>query len=131
MFENHAVRPALILHINGIKPIVCVVCSTEHRGDDWEDFPNIKIERPLKKDDHKLPNDSHVALNRYRYLKDDSIEIMSKIGEINTGNLNDIKREFIKLNVVKDKLINEYPPLSESLIDFQGLDATMEDLKDF
>ncbi len=124
--KNHAIRPGLILFMNGIKPIICTISSTDKRAD-WQKHPNVEIARPLKKGNDLLKNRSHVSVNKFRYVKDPEIEILGKIGEVQPENLKEIKKRFYETNFVKGELVDDHPALESLLLD-DDMESLLEDL---
>lgn len=108
--ERHNSRPCIILKIPGWNPLLCILCSSEHRGSDWKEFPaNIEVDEPLEWG--QLTSPSHVATNRYRYLNDKNITFKKVIGHAKAKNLADIKKKFIEINKAPGK---KYKSSSES-----------------
>ena len=123
----HSQRPGLVLILNGKKPLVCTVCTNEHNPDYKDYEANIDIIDPIIYPDHHL-NPSHVATNRFRYVKDPKMSIFSKIGKVDKENLKDIIKQFLIENSTAAKMKQNNLASFESLIELENLDMLIDDL---
>lgn len=126
---EHSKRPGLILILNGLKPLVCTICTNSHNPKYKKYTANVDIVDPILLPDNYL-DPSHVATNRFRYVKDSKMDLYKKIGRVNNNNLKEITNQFIAENADPEQMeANDLATIYESIIDFQNLDYIMEDIE--
>jgi hypothetical protein len=126
---DHSQRPGLVLILPGLKPLVCTVCTNEHRSD-YHDFEaNIDIIDPIIYPGMHL-NPSHVATNRFRYVKDPKMDIFNKIGKVDKKNLEIIVKQFLIENSDAKKLKQNNLATEESMSVLESIDDILDDFLD-